>query len=95
MVCSCDIRRVEGELVQSDCEHRDAVLRDDYLIGAVRNGISNEFSAPDRTGEDNRWFGSWVEVSGNSVIVDEEPEDNVICTQIDRIDGRSWTKRGV
>lgn len=39
-------------------------------------------------------FGQWVEVNGNTIMVEEEKEAEVICTQIDLVDGRSLTERG-
>lgn len=94
IVCSCKVERRKGELKDSNCIHRSIVLSNELLLKNIRDRLNSGLSETGEVGVDNQWFGSWVELSGDTVTVGEENEEVIICTQLDRIDGLYLTSRG-
>lgn len=94
IVCSCDIRREDGLLVESTCWHRDKIRGNKEIMKAFREVVGESSKDDDGSSGKNRYFGSWIISEHGSVTVDGEAEGNVICTQLEQTDGLSLTQRG-
>lgn len=93
--CSCDVRREDGVLVSSRSIHIRKVMEDEDMFKDLRATLEKRNSRNESIHEENKSFGEWVTVSGGSISVGEESEDKSICTQVDRVDVRTLTRRGI
>lgn len=92
--CSCDIRREGGSIVHSKCAHRSVLVGDTAMMDCIRRRLSTAFGEALCPENEHQWFGTWADVKGDSITVGDEEEDAIISTQLDKMDGRSLTRRG-
>lgn len=92
--CSCDVRRKEGIIVESQCRHQYSVRGNGDFMKEVRLIVKKGCRSDDDSNDvHNKWFGSWIVKDRDCIKVDGEDEDKIICTQIDQVNGKEMTRR--
>lgn len=95
IICSCDIKRENGILIDSKCMHSTVLLGESRMMIRIREammrGYSDNVDSDITADSDNKLFGSWIEVKGDSIVVEEDAESAVLCSQLDQIDGMALT----
>lgn len=92
--CSCDTQRRNGEVVRSTCAHIRVVMENESALNAVRTAMKTGYTENEEGRDKNGWFGSWINVNGDSIKVEREDEEEIICTKLDQTKGTALTKRG-
>lgn len=90
--CSCDTRRKDGLLVQSQCVNTSVLHSDACVIKTIRTKLQSGFSGGNEERE-AEVFGTWVNVNGRNISVGEESEDEIICIQMEQVEGQALTER--
>lgn len=88
------MQRDLDELISSKCRHSDVMSGNEKWMESVRKILETGWSCVERNGDSNSHFGSWIGIEGETIHVEDEGEDGIICVQMDQVDGRSLTTRG-
>lgn len=72
IVCSCDIRREDGLLVDSTCWHKVKIRGNEEFMKDLHEVVGESRKDDDGGSVKNRYFGSWVTSKNGHVTVDGE-----------------------